>query len=772
MLRRYRPHSRASRAALLLGLAYGMQGAGLARAGAVACVKKVSVDLAHNGVVAPGNATAACAVGPVWTQVAPVEMQPAGSQPNGFLYLAYRTPTNAALNNDRLLVGVDVGDDSDLSAQDSVALLFDADGDKKLSKFDFVIRIQATVSGAAPITNGVNCSQPIGGVLAYFQFDGANWNQVSADDQMKISNAMVGTLASRYEPASGMSPGVHAWNLELDMPRALVVGTNTYFNFQTAGFGLGAYFYVDKNDQQSPQQGTVLRWPDTLPPHVIDGPVIGNLDPTLEPDWSKFATVNLGDVCLDVNFNTPTPWAVNGSPAKAYDHRVIRPPADNTFSVTYHYQGPGTVPGGTVNNGTVELSLMPFTATSGIIAALPYWVQSVPTTAPQFNTDVKVDLLYKNANRPPSWAAWEQTHGPIAFVCGDVVLKGFTHDEDTSNDKIHNNLNYFTTSEYTQTFTVSGDDVPGLKPGQTGELFLRFAGQNDPANGPPTACGYGVGTSRWTVTNAGPLCMSPVAGDPTLFRMMVEKGKATEVGLRFVGQPLPYTPYRGTFNPATDKGAPNLLKFPARPGQVMTVLAFGEIDVDGAGPLPSTSAAGRVLPAEPVIDAPRQPSVRSLELGGAVPKSEPRASSTERNPYLLPRGRYEPTQYAGALIGSFDDFRHAFVIGRASSFIVPAEMDHVSFAVNWERERYGEIVGSYEIAVIAQPLPPVPTHTTLAGDATGQIPRFIDHWKVLTSLNVYSYYKTSVRDPRGFIRSETLNPINFAHFSIFDSHAK
>jgi len=138
-------------------------------------------------------------------------MQPAGSQPNGFLYLAYRTPTNAALNNDRLLVGVDVGDDSDLSAQDSVALLFDADGDKKLSKFDFVIRIQATVSAPTPITNGVKCSQPIGGVLAYFQYDGANWNQVSADDLMKISNAMVGTLAYRYEPASGMSPVTTAW---------------------------------------------------------------------------------------------------------------------------------------------------------------------------------------------------------------------------------------------------------------------------------------------------------------------------------------------------------------------------------------------------------------------------------------------------------------------------------------------------------------------------------------------------------------------------------
>ena len=255
----------------------------------------MSVDLLHNGVVAPGTATASCAVGPVWTSVAPVEMQPAGSQPDGFLYVAYRTGTN------RLLVGVDVGFDTDLSDQDSVALLFDADGNKALSAGDFVIHFQVLPANPQSITNAVNCSQPTGGVLEYFQYDGTNWQPISGNDKTHISMAVKSALAYRYDAAS------NSWNVELDLPQALVVGANTYFNFKTGGFGLAAYFYVDKNHQQSPQQGTVLRWPLGLADHDISDPVIGNIDPTHEPDWSTFAAVNVGDVCLDVNFNTPTP---------------------------------------------------------------------------------------------------------------------------------------------------------------------------------------------------------------------------------------------------------------------------------------------------------------------------------------------------------------------------------------------------------------------------------------------------------------------------------
>ena len=287
----------------------------------------------------------------------------------------------------------------------------------------------------------------------------------------------------------------------------------------------------------------------------------------------------------------------------AGNHSVNRN-TDNTFSVTYHYQGPGSTQGNTPTTGTIELKLVPYTATLG--PATTPWVQTVLTTAPQFNMDTKVDMLFKLADRPADWTTWENAHGPITFVCGFVTLKGFTHDDDPSNDGLHANLNYFSTSEFAQKFAVTGNDIPGLKPGQVGELFLRFASLNDPSGDRPVRKRDGIGTNRWTITNAHQLGLTPVRGDPTLFSMCVYQGKAYDLALRWVGQPLPYKTQRSTFNPATPDGKPNVLKLPVRQGQAVTVMGFGEIDVDGNGPLPPTSATGLVLP-EVIIFEDRQP---------------------------------------------------------------------------------------------------------------------------------------------------------------------
>jgi hypothetical protein len=261
-------------------------------AATVACIKNVTVDLLHNGIVAPGAATASCLVGPAWPQVAPLQMQPGGSTPDGYLYAAFRTGTN------RLLVGVDVGDDQDLSDQDSVVLIFDADNSKTFSNGDFYIKVKA-IPSPTPISSGTACTQATGDITEYFQFDG--WQEVTGNDLNAIRAAVNTKIAYRYEL------GIKVWNIEIDMPKALVVGPKTYFNFNAAGFGLGAYYFVDRQHQQSPQQGTVLRWPDTLAPRDISDPVLVQLPASKELDAATFGDMSLGDTCLDVNFATATP---------------------------------------------------------------------------------------------------------------------------------------------------------------------------------------------------------------------------------------------------------------------------------------------------------------------------------------------------------------------------------------------------------------------------------------------------------------------------------
>jgi hypothetical protein len=765
-----------------------------ASAATVACAKNVTVDLLHNGIVAPGAATASCLVGPVWPQVAPVQMQPGDSTPDGYLYAAFRTGTN------RLLIGVDVGGDQDLSDQDSVALIFDADNSNNFTNGDFYIQVKA-IPGATTISSGTACTQATG-ELTYFQFDGGNWQEVTGDDLNAIRAAVNTKIAYRYEL------GIKVWNMEIDMPKSLAVGLKTYFNFNATSFGMGAYFFVatgHHNGAGDPEQGTVLRWPDTLAPRGISDQVLVQLPASKVLDPNTFADLGVGDTCLDVNFLTATPvWEINGSPANENDHRIKRPPQDNTYSVRYHYKGPGTTQSNSPNSGIIELSLTPYRA--GVGVGTP-WVKSQPTTVNQFNTDTKVDIQFPNSERPSAWTTFEQANGQISFVCATMKLKSFTHNDDTSNDSHNVNHNYFATSDYKHQFFLSGDDLPDLKPGETGALFLRLEGMNDPESNKPAAparlfqradglmwlllgvvllgllawfilrhrsptlarlavilvllilvifvvrsCKQQppIGTGRWQIPNAGELGLKPVKGDATLYEMPIAKGQIKRVDLQFTGHPLPYQTERSELRPATENGEPNIQRIPVRPGGVVTVIAFGEVDLDGPdGSLPPTSATGMVIPEEPAPTA-----------------------AVGRQTFLLQRGYYTPKQYAGALIGSFDGFEHSFVIGRNTSIVVPQGAETLSVAVNGVLGAYRAMTGAFQLFIIGTELPPVPTHTLNPGDATGHVPPSIDTWRVLTSLNIYSYYRTPVTEPGGGIRSQTLHPLGAAHYSIYESHVR
>jgi hypothetical protein len=758
-----------------------------AQAGTVACAKSVSSALLHNGVVAPGASTAMCKVGPVWTQVSPLEMKPANSVPDGFLYLAFQTGAN------RLLAGVDVGGDTDISDFDSVVFLVDADGSGSLTSGDFYIQVQAIPvnTPGEPIASGVACSQGgqvTVGDINYFQYNGTSWQQVTGNDLAMIRAAVKANIAYRYD----VLPPV--WNMEIDMPHALAVGGNTYFNFNLGGFGLGAYYYVDSGHQQL-QTGTVLQWPDNVSAfHGITDPVVGNIDPTKEPDFSKFGKINLSDVCFDVNFTAIWPWDIGGTAANEGDHRVSRTGSTN-FGVTYTFKGPGTAPGNLVNNGVVDLRLDPYGPSGG--GHNFGFVTSKPVTINQFNQSQRVEFDI-NVNAVPQWTAFQ----PLNFVCATMTLHNFDHDDDPTNNSKNINYNYFSTSNYTHHFFVFGDDIKNLKPGETGTLFLRLQTANDPGSEKPSdyvrgavvpgalvclvalglvsyrrrsprvksisllvlvglstvlyvGCRWnihhhkpgGIGTSRWHVKNAGDLGLQPVKGEPDLYQMPLRRGESKRLDLEFVGQRLPYTPTRQRLQPATAEGRPNVIKLPVKPGRVVSVLAFGNLHLDGAtGRLPVASPLGIIVPGETSLTA-----------------------AVNRSSYLLRPGFYVPNQYAGALIGSFDNFDTSFVVGRSSSIVVPAGAETLSLAVNARLEAYKQITGAYDLVIIDNPAPSVPTHTVIRGDATGHVPDTIPIWQMLSSLNVYNYYRTTTAGRQG-ATGVTMNPIGSAHYSIYETH--
>jgi len=760
-----------------------------ARAQTGVCVKTVTAPAAVDGVVAPGTATSTCPSDALWATIGPAQFQPLGS-PDGRLYFAYYTSGGTG----HLRIGVDVKGDDDVSDFDVVSLFFDANNDNVWGVGDFMLQVKVSPSTSV-ITTGEFCNQPAG-TVTYYQRVGSSWSSTGT----AAAAAAVGVKYAYDYSSTVPDPETKIWNLEIDIPIGFTSGGNTYFNLTTTApdfFGIGAYVFADYNHQQLSQMGTVLKWPGGLLCPACGAtqlPGIGDTDPAFsEPDVNTLANASLADKCFDVNFSVAHPWVINGSPANEFDHRVNRH-ANNNFRVTYYFDGPGTAATPLSNPGTVKLTLTPY----GASWPGPPWVKSVaiaPNTS-NYNTETPVDFSFDFANPPASFGSTAD----IDFVCAGLTLENFTLDDDHSNNEQHHNYNYFSTSEYRQQLRLFGSSVPNLKPGETATIYLAAAMTNElpGLQAPPVEisscliyalmvlavllllayilksrgvswkwilvvlavilivaivlavflglCRASVGGGRWTVTNADQIGLKPLKGRPGWYQTSIRGDEVKTVDLFFRGEKLPYTTQHQRFEPAVGNSG-NHLEISVKPGNVVTVIAFGELDVDGDGPLPPTTAAGTVE--------------KQIVTG--------KTANAATGDYLLRRGRYQPHQYAGALIGSFDDFKTSFVVGRHASIVIPEGATKLRLAVNARSGTYARIKGTFDLYTTVTEAPSVPTHTALAGDATYSIPPTLQMWDVLTSLNLYTYYQTeTVRD--GAVRGRNFHPLGDAHFSIYTSH--
>jgi hypothetical protein len=770
---------------------------GDANAQSQVCVRKVNTaPTPFNGVVATGTSTGTCQVATLWPSVAPVKFLPNVGSPEAFLYLAHNPTTN------HLFIGFDLKGDTDLSDQDVVALVFDADNSGTFNTGDFSIKVK--VSSLTPIATGNTGGNPANqcdvgtGAIDVLRHNGTEWTPITP-----ASGVVQTKLAYDYENV-GADPEHDIWNLAID----LTLGSD--FILSSPTFRIGAYIFMDTGHHTGggdPQIGTVLKWPVEMKDRTITDQNLFGIPATAA---TELAIANLNDACFDVNFDAPSPWVINGFVANAFDNRIIRN-GMNTFKVTFNFDGPGTTTQPLTNTGTVRLALTPYRASGSGTA----WIQDTTVDAANFNAVKSVEFNFDFSNPPASFGGT----GDINFVCATMSLVDFQRNDNKSNDSNNVNHNEFTTSEYLSDFFVYGSGVPGLKEGESTTVFLRMEPNNDPVAAksgggvmftpslnPPWQSvltliallmslvisllllrrlktrrlalgirGYVVGmamlslillswqwscrhkvvipegTSRWTVQNVAELGLKPVKGERNLYEMPIRFGEAKRVQLRFEGMELPYKTERHQFNPRGQEGNPNILRIPAKGGEVVTVVAFGEIDLDGPDrPLPPTSPTGRIV-ASP-----------STDRGGAA--------AVGLTPWLLTRGYYTPNEFAGALIGSFDNFETSFVVGRSSSIVVPPNASALSLAVNAPRGTFANITGLYDLFTIVTTAPATPTHTSIQGDATFHIPPQLELWDHLTAVNVYTYYPVIKRREDGTVLSQTLNPWGSAHFTVFDSH--
>jgi hypothetical protein len=536
-------------------------------------------------------------------------------------------------------------------------------------------------------------------------------------------------------------------------------------------------------------------------PNAVDNAVVGSTFPAA----SALATAAMDDVCFDVSFANANPWRINGLDAESGDHRVNR--GANTFTVTFQYDGPDGSTPPLPNDGTVELAMKPYgnlpagQTSSSLRCSVEQEVTATNvngTHSVEFAVNLNdcagwpnagsldficVDLILKDFQRDDNASNNVRNINHNFFATSSYAQSVFLSAEGipglAPGEETTLLLNARMNNEPPRGRRMRQGEAPGwpaLRPPTPAGWVLLFgvalllallvatvrhaapvplrrvlavgvlAGVVTVAACRPPVIGDGPGTQpppRWSFANAAELGIEPVRGEPGWFTVPIREGELLRLDLDFAGQPLPYRAEEMRLEPLTAEGAPNTLRIPVESGQVLSVFAFGEVDVDGP--------SGNALP---------------VTADGAIRRT--RTAQADR--YLLTRGYHQPEEHVGALVGSFTGFDGSgFPIGRESTFIVPEGAQTLSLAVNAPLQTYAQMAGAFDLRVIRQPPVKVPTFGTIRGDATFDAPRSLPVWDALTSLSLYTYYDVpTVVDDR--VVAVTRQPVGFSHYAVYASH--
>lgn len=769
------------------------------------CVKNVTSSPVIDGVVASGAPSPGCPADPVWGGISPAEFQPSTSSPEAQLYLARRAATNrlfigVAVRGDAQLSDADYvllyfdADGSGTWNNGDFAIQVQVSG--------------ATGTAMNPLINsGVQCGVPAAQVT-YWRYDatasGTGFDQFWKTEAAPVASIQA-AIAWDYTATTGDDLEDRIWNLELEIP---TTGTHFNLNTSApAFFRVGAYVFVDHN-HQDPPLGQVRAWPGELYDASIavnftNPNAVNNAVPGMFPVAADLAVAALDDICFDVSFSTPNAWRINNIVSETNNHNVN--PGVNNFTVTFKYDGPDGAAPPLPNSGRVWLRMKPFgTLPPGHTSTSLMCEHFRDVTVDNVNGVASVPFDNINLGACTGWPSL----GQLSFICVDLELEGFQRDDNKTNNTKNINYNYFSTSQYSQTVFLSADGVPDLRAGETTTLLLHVEPRNDPGAhagsgaGPLgrfgnrswpgssrsalatllasvlvlsfmwwllarrlpvrlryapafgllllaaviTACVHiGIldperGQPRWHFANASQLGIRPVPGDPGWYTMPIRQGDLVRLDLEFRGMPLPYETQTMRLTPAEDRP----ITLNVRPGEVVSVFAFGQIDLDGPdGQLMPVTANGFVLPS---------------------PRLRPQ--------YRLHDGYYRPDEYVGALIGSFDAFEQtSFPIGRSASLVVPQGARTLTLAVNVPRGTEARVSGAFDLRVIQKPSVRVPTFGTIQGDATFQAPAVLPAWAALTGVSLYTYYQVdNVVDGR--VVARTRQPLGFSHHVVYESHGQ
>jgi hypothetical protein len=781
--------------ATTIALALVLAGPRTAAAQAKACVRTATGAFVPNGIVASGVTLGSCMANAAWGRVVPLNMTAGAATANA---LATGTVSFTYVAGS-LYLGFTVAQDADLNVFDAVVVAVDRTGNG-WDDDDFFLRVRPDTAGWGAGNPRVS---PGGGtacngntIVEYYRYS-------SSDGGFVLDNAAVGQITAKvaYDYETTTDVETNLWNLEIRVPTgAVALGGHSYFGIATAAFAMGAYVFADLGANQSGQTGMVLRWPDGIGDRQISQWDLNA--PALNA--ATLAQMSVNDVCFNVTFaGVASPWEINGGMASDGNHLVNPVSQTNTFRVSYLYDGPGDAPTAGTNSGTVTLELIPSISTNWTPTTA--WVQSHNVTLSTYN-----QIYSEVFTAPPN-----SFRADAVFLCAKPRLENFARDDyvvmcpSCGENQLHINHNYFHTSVDTQVVDLRAEGIPGLSPGASTRILLYVNSTNDPsgrllglADGSPrggapsgrlflgfaVVClggaaaarrrpgvravlglvavalvvhgcksvqpGPTIGTDRWQLINAKELGITPLPNETGWYQVPITQGQVKRMQIVFGDRPLPYQTATQRLAMALDSatGRPRTTTIPVRAGQIVTVLAFGDVDPDGPdGPLPASSASG----------TKRQATTRPTATLAAV---APR--------YFLNNPRYIPSQWVGTLIGSFDGFKTSFVVGTDASLAVPRGAEQLSLAVNGVPTDYRQATGAFTIKTIVTGGPTVPTTVPVGFDTPFDSPRRLDSWRVLTATHVYSFYEKPVVNPQTQQQVMARVQLGQVHMSIYESGAR
>ena len=761
---------------------------------AKACARTATGSFVPNGIVASGVTLGACAANTAWSRVAPLALTAGAATANA---LANGTVSFTYFAN-FLYLGFTVAQDADLNVFDAVVLAVDRSGNG-WDDGDFFLRVRPDTAGWGATNPRVS---PGGGtacdgatIVEYYRYSAGDGGFI-IDNTAGVAGTITARVAYDYETA--VDGETNLWNLEIKIPTAAsVIEGHSYFGITTADFAMGAYVFADLGANQVGQVGMVLRWPDGIGDRQISQWDLNT--PALNA--ANLAEMTVNNVCFNVTFaGVATPWEINGSMAADGNYLVNPVNQSNTFRVTYLYDGPGDAPTAGANAGTVTLELIPSISTNWVPTTA--WVQSHPVNLETYN-QVYSETFTAGPN---------SFRADAVFLCAKPRLESFTRDDNPAlspygENQLHINHNYFDTSADTQVVDLRAEAIPNLQAGQSTRILLYLHSTNDPSgqsvgHGPgtredvgvgavffgfaavflggalvtrrrrglPAALGlisvtlavYGceylrprgpiIGTDRWQVINAREIGIEPLPNEPGWYQVPIRQGEVKRMRIAFTGRPLPYRTNTQSLPMALDSatGRPRATTVPVQAGQIVTVLAFGDVDPDGPdGPLPASSASGIVR---------RDAVTRTLATNVAAPR------------YLLNNARYVPSQWVGTLIGSFDNFRTTFVVGTNASLAVPRGAQQLSLAVNGVASDYQRATGAFTLKSIVTQGPSVPTAIPVGFDTPFDNPYTIGPWWVLTATHMFTFYEQPLVNAQTQQTVMARAPLGQVHMSIYESH--